>query len=89
MNKRGQLGILTIILIIFIFLIGFGTLNIIKPEVTAARGVDGLNCIDAAAITDGTKLTCLVIDLTIPLIVWGLFSLFAGLKIARFISLKR
>ncbi len=89
MNKKGQLGILTIILIIFIFLIGFATLNVIKPEVTTARGVNGLNCIDASAITDGTKLTCLVIDLTIPLIVWGLFSLFAGLKIGRFITLKK
>ena len=88
MNKKGQTG-LAIILVIFIFLIGFGTLNIIKPEVTTVRGASGLNCIDATAITDGTKLTCLAIDLTIPLIVWGLISLLAGITVARFVKLKR
>lgn len=89
MNKKAQLGGLTIVLIIFIFLIGFGVLNVIKPEVSTARGADGFNCINASAITDGTKLTCLAVDITIPLIVWGLISLFAGIKVGRFVTLKR
>ena len=88
MNKKAQLEGFTIVLIIFIFLIGFGVLNVIKPEITTARGADGLNCINATAITDGTKLTCLAVDLTIPLIVWGLISLLAGIKIGRFVTLK-
>lgn len=86
MNNKGQVGF-GIVIAIFIFVIGFGVLNIIKPEVTTARGVDGLNCINATNITDGTKLTCLAVDLTIPLIVLGLFALFSGVVIARLIGL--
>ena len=86
MNKKGQAGIV-IVVTFFVFLIGFATLNIIKPEVTTARGTDGLNCIDATSITDGTKLTCLAIDLTIPILVWGLISIFALATVGRFVKL--
>lgn len=85
MNKKGQAG-LVIVLTFFVFLIGFATLNIIKPEITTARGTDGLNCINVANITDGTKLTCLAIDLTIPILVWGLISIIALATVGRFVK---
>jgi len=50
-----------------IFLSGIIVINILKPEVTLARNVaTGLNCSNADVISDGTKLTCLAVDLVIP-----------------------
>ena len=89
MNNKGQIAGLAIIVTIFVFLIGFGTLNLIKPEVTTARGSSGLDCDNPTNITDGTKLTCLAVDLTIPIIIWALISIFAGATVGRFVQLKR
>lgn len=86
MNKKGQTIGIGIIIGIFIFIIGFSVLNVLKPEVTTARDSDNLNCGNASAISDGNKLTCLVVDLTIPLIIWGILSLFAGVTISRVIK---
>lgn len=91
MNKRGTaqtIGI-GIVLGLVIFIIGMASLNIMKPEVTRARGVDGLNCINASNISDATKLTCLAVDFMIPAIIWGLLSMVAGVTITRLIELRR
>ncbi len=85
MNKKGQAIGIGIIIGIFIFIIGFAVLNVMKPEVTTARSAEGLNCVNATNISDGTKLTCLTVDLAIPLIIWGILSLFAGVTISRVI----
>jgi len=86
MNKLGQTTGVAIIIAIFIFIIGFSVLNIVKPEVTTARSINGLNCVNATNISDGTKLTCLAVDLTIPLLIWGIISLVTGVIIARAIE---
>jgi len=82
MNKRGSLGI-AIVSAIFIFIVGFATLNLIMPEVTNFR-ID-MGCSDASAITDGTKLTCLVGDLTIPYFILLILSISLGGIISRFV----
>jgi hypothetical protein len=88
MNKLGQTTIgIGIILGLVIFMIGMATLNIFKPEVTRARGATGLDCTNAS-ISDGTKLTCLVVDFAVPAIIWGLLSLVAGVTIAKLMSSK-
>ena len=90
MNKKAQTGIgIGIVLAIAIFIIGMSVLNIIKPEVTAARSATGLNCVNATAISDGTKLTCLVVDITVPAIIWGLLSIVGGIVITKTLTLKR
>lgn len=64
MNKKGEIGF-AVVTFIFFFLIGMVVVNLIKPEVTTARNAANLDCANAS-ISDGNKLTCLAVDLTIP-----------------------
>jgi len=82
MNKKGGLGI-TIISAIFIFIVGMATINLILPEVTNFRV--GMDCASASSISDSTKLTCLVRDLTIPYFILLIFSISIGGVLARFV----
>lgn len=83
MNNKGQttLGI-AIIVAIMIFIIGMISINFIKDEVTNARSSVNLNC-SGDSISDGTKLTCLVVDLVVPYFIVIIFSVVGGLLTAR------
>ena len=74
MNKNGGIG-LAILSTIGIFIIGFMFLNFLMPEVTQFRA--DMNCASADEIHDGTKILCLVSDLTVPY--WILLILSIGL----------
>jgi len=87
MNNKGQVG-LAIISAIMIFMVGMVVINILKPEITNARDTDALDC-GNETITDGTKLTCLIIDFTIPYYIIIMFSIAGGLIIALFVGGKR
>jgi hypothetical protein len=63
-NKRGEIGF-AVVTFIFFFLIGMVVVNLIKPDVTLARNSANLDC-GNTSISDGNKLTCLAVDLTIP-----------------------
>ena len=82
-NKKSQTLSLAIITAIFLLIIGLATINFIKDEVTDAR--NNLNCASADDITDGTKLLCLVIDVTVLYWIWIIFSVSIGGIIARFV----
>jgi len=87
-NKKAQasrLGIgLAVILAIFIFLVGMININFIKDEVTRARNAANLNCSDDS-ISDGTKLTCLAVDIVVPYFIILILSASGGLIIAKFV----
>ena len=79
MNKKGQfagLGI-AIIVAIMIFMIGMLNLNFIKEGVTVARQSSNLDC-SSATISDGTKLTCLVVDAVVPMFILTIMSAAGG-----------
>lgn len=80
MNKRGSLAI-AIMTSIFIFIIGMTIMNLLLPEVTLFR--TNMNCADAAAISDGTKLLCLVGDAVIPYFIVIIFSITIGGIVSR------
>ena len=85
MNKRGQMGI-AIIIAIMIFLSGMVVINILKPDITLARNVaTGLDCSNASAISDGTKLTCLAVDLTIPYFIIIILRLVSCLRFLSYL----
>lgn len=87
MNNKAQAGI-TIIIAIMIFIVGMSAINLLKPEVTSLRESTGLNCVNASAISDGTKLTCLAIDITIPWVIITVFAVAGGLVFTKFIKKK-
>jgi|TARA_R100000789_G_scaffold99782_2_gene107409 hypothetical protein len=59
------MGIAIVVAITF-FIVGMMTINFIRDEVTTARLSDGLDCSNADVISDGTKLTCLAVDIVVP-----------------------
>lgn len=81
MNKKGQSLGLAIMSAIGVFIIGFMLLNFLTPEVTTFR--TELNCANATAISDGTKLLCLAGDSVVPYFILLLFSLGIGAITSR------
>ena len=85
-NKRGQGGTGTAIMVaIMFFIVGLIFINFLTPEVTTTRAAAELNCSNAGGISDGNKLLCLAVDLVIPYFILLIFSTAGGYIIARFI----
>ena len=74
-NKQGNMYA-AIMVALIIFMVGLTVVNFIKPEVTSARTL--LNCATPAAITDGTKLMCLNIDIVVPYFIILIFAIAGG-----------
>ncbi len=85
-NKRGQGGLgITIMITLVFFIVGLTFMNFIAPEVTDSRASDALDCANASAISDGNKLLCLAVDLTVPYFILLVFSTAGGYIIGRFL----
>lgn len=82
MNNKGQLGAIGIAFVtaVMLFIAGMIAVNFIKGSVTDAR--NDLTC-STAGISDGTKLTCLLIDGVVPYWIIGIISAAGGLITAR------
>tara|TARA_R100000750_G_C2339097_1_gene93406 strand:+ start:732 stop:992 length:261 start_codon:yes stop_codon:yes gene_type:complete len=85
MNKKAQTLGLAIIVAVTIFIVGMLAINFLKPEITRARGSDQLNCADTDNISDGVKITCLVVDVVIPYFIILIFLVAGGIITARFL----
>jgi len=85
MNKRGQSILFGIVFGIILFIIGMIFLNFITPLITTARNSDNLDCADTT-ISDGNKLTCLIVDLTIIQYSIAILATAGGVATARFIK---
>jgi len=80
-NKKAQSTGLAIMGLIFFVIIGFASINFFFDEVDTAR--TGLNCANADDITDGTKLLCLIFDITIPYWIWIILSVGVGFVLVK------
>ena len=83
-NKRGQTLGLAILVAITIFIVGMMSVNYLRPEVLRARDSSNLDCANAD-ISDGTKLTCLAVDIVVPYFIVLIFSVTGGIITARFL----
>lgn len=81
MHKRGQTLMISALFSLFIFLFGIVFINFIMPEVTLAR--TSLTCSDSSNISDGTKATCLLVDIVVPYFIITLVSLSGGVLLNR------
>jgi len=84
MNKKGQTLGMAVLVMITIFIVGMMSVNYLKPEITRARDSNNLDCSNTAVISDGTKLTCLVVDVVVPYFIVLIFSVAGGIITARF-----
>lgn len=83
MNNKGQILGLSILSFLGILIVGFMFLNFILPEVDTFR--INLDCSNAAGISDGGKVLCLVGDLAVPLLIIAILSIAIGAILKRFI----
>lgn len=83
MNKRGSI-IFGIIIAIMIFMAGLTMLNFVKNDVDTARDPSALDCANTS-ISDGTKLTCLGADATIPIGFIFILSAAGGVIATKFV----
>lgn len=65
MNNSGQTALLGIMIGVMIFMLAMIFIDPIKDVITDARGADQLDCSNTS-ISDGSKATCLVVDLILP-----------------------
>lgn len=75
MNKKGS-TFSVILIALILFMIGFVVANFLKSPITDARVA--LDCSNAAGISDGTKLMCLGVDMTMIYFIILIFSIAGG-----------
>lgn len=81
MNKKGQSMGLSIMGLIFFIIIGLASINFFFDEVDTARAE--LSCASPGSISDGSKLLCLIVDLSIPYWIWIIISVGVGFVLVR------
>jgi hypothetical protein len=82
MNGKGQTLMLSVIFALMIFFAGALFMNFLKDNIDMARGVNGANC-GAVGMSDGSKVTCLVVDLVLPYAVLIVLSAAGGIMMER------
>lgn len=87
MNRKGQTVGFAILFAVIIFMIGVLIVPFIGDEVTRTTGTTQLDC-NNSSISDGTKLTCLAVDVVIPYFLIIILSVVGSLVITRFLVRK-
>jgi hypothetical protein len=82
MNKHGQNFLLALITAVMLFMAGMLFLNHVKDDVSLTRTI-GLDC-SSTTISDGTKVTCLGVDLVMPILIIAIVSVSMGVILERF-----
>lgn len=85
-NKRGQSLGISIIIAITLFMVGMVVINFLMTDVTLARNSANLDCTNSTGISDGTKLTCLAVDLVVPYFILLIFGAAGGFIVSKFAS---
>ena len=80
-NKKAQSTGLAIMGMIFFIIIGFTMINFFFNEVDTARAA--LSCSSPSTISDGTKLLCLIVDISIPYWIWIVIGVGISFLLAR------
>lgn len=68
---------LAIVFAIFYFMAGMITYQVLKADITIQRDADHLNC--SSPDTAGDRVTCLVLDGVIPILIISILSVTGGI----------
>lgn len=75
--KKGQTALLALMIGIFIFMLAMVFIDPISDVITEARATDQLDC-DNSSISDGHKMTCLIVDLLLPYFIGVVIAIAGG-----------
>lgn len=64
-GKGGQVALVSLMIGIFVFMLAMVFINPLKDVIIESRASDQLDC-DNSSISDGSKMTCLIVDLIMP-----------------------
>ena len=84
MGKCGQVALVGLMVGIFVFMMAMVFIDPIKDVVTEARGTSQLDCANTT-ITDGNKMTCLLVDLILPYFIGVVLAVAGGYIAAKFV----
>lgn len=85
LNKKGQTAILGIMIGVFVFLLAMTFIDPLSDVITESRAADQLDC-DNSSISDGKKLTCLMVDLILPYFIGVVIAVAGGYLGARILT---
>ena len=83
MNKKAQSLMLAILAGVMIFVAGMLFLNHIKDDVSLTRTI-GMDCTNSS-ISDGAKVTCLGVDLVVPMVMITIVGVAGSAILSRFL----
>ena len=84
-RKQGQAALVGLMIGIFVFMLAMVFIDPIKDIITEARGTAQLDCSNST-ISDGNKMTCLVVDLLLPYFIAVVIAIAGGWIGARFVE---
>ena len=85
LNKKGQTAVLGIMIGVFVFMLAMVFINPLSDVITESRAADQLDCSNAS-ISDGIKLTCLMVDLILPYFIGVIIAVAGGYLGARILT---
>lgn len=85
MNKKGQAALVGLAIGIFIFMLAMVFIDPMRDVITETRSADQLDC-DNSSISDGTKSTCLIVDIILPYFIISVLALAGAWISARIVG---
>lgn len=84
-NKKGQAALVGLMIGIMVFMLAMIFIAPLADVITETRAVDQLDCSNGS-ITDGAKMTCLIVDLFLPYFIAIVIAIGGAYMSARFIG---
>jgi len=85
LNKKGQTAMLGLMIGVFIFLLAMVFITPLADVITESRATSELDCSNAS-ISDGKKLTCLMVDLILPYFIGVVIAVAGGYLGAKILT---
>jgi len=85
MNNKGQVFLVGLMLGIIVFLMAMVFITPLSEVITEQRNATNLDCANPA-ISDGAKMTCLLVDITLPAFIGVVIGLAGAYVTAKFVT---
>ena len=85
LNKKGQTAMLGLMIGVFVFMLAMVFISPLSDVISESRAAEQLDCANAS-ISDGMKLTCLMVDLILPYFIGVVIAIAGGYLGARILT---
>ena len=85
LNKKGQTAMLGLMIGVFVFMLAMVFISPLSDVISESRAAGQLDCANVS-ISDGMKLTCLMVDLILPYFIGVVIAIAGGYLGARILT---